>query len=274
MRNLSGFFEASNLQLSSALVCGAAVQLMCRPAPRKCFCGTEKPYRRLNAHSGSLSGIMVKASLLHYAESFKEYPFSLEVGTRKPHMWGGNPPTSNKEGHGLFAQKMRSRFVRWRLETLNNTLVRAAVQDFHTRDPQGEVLKVQLCPVDIAWVLKDLLHPWVGQHHIRNVHLPIHAVVLQALWAGNFVTTRQADFFSYFAFGHFLLLCTACWGANKRHWDSGMALSQGLPHRAHLFQLSLHLLVYLSPSSAQHLQLCTEGRTVLQMLFMWCSSPF
>lgn len=146
---------------------------------------------------------------------------------------------------------MRSRFVWWRLETLNDTLVRAAVQDFHTGDPQGEVLKVQLCPVDIAWVLIDLFLPCVGQHHIRDVHLPIHSVVLQALRAGNFVTTRQANFFPYFAFGHFLLLCTACWGANKRHWDSGTALSQGRLRWAHLFQLSLHPLMYLSPRSAE-----------------------
>jgi len=77
MRNLSSFFEMKSLKSPAQ---PRAVELLCRPRAGQPPGSAAVAQRSLAGgltHTGSLSGVVVKASLLHYAESFKECPFSL-----------------------------------------------------------------------------------------------------------------------------------------------------------------------------------------------------
>lgn len=73
MRNLSSFFEMKSLKSPAQ---PRAVELLCRPHAGQPP-GSAGSLAGGLTHTGSLSGVVVKASLLHYAESFKECPFSL-----------------------------------------------------------------------------------------------------------------------------------------------------------------------------------------------------
>lgn len=119
----------------------------------------------------------------------------------KPQVSGGNPPTCNKEGDSLITH---NRWVLRRSEVLNYALVRAIVQDFHGGDPQGEVSVIHLCPVHVPLVLGDLLPLCVSKYYLHGVLLPVDTVIMQAIRAFNFMTTRQANFFPEFAFDFLL----------------------------------------------------------------------
>lgn len=73
MRNLSSFFEMKSLKSPAQ---PRAVELLCHPRAGQPP-GSAAVAQRSLTHTGSLSGVVVKASLLRYAESFKECPFSL-----------------------------------------------------------------------------------------------------------------------------------------------------------------------------------------------------